>query len=808
MKQLFSLALLLICLSYSGQSKITVYRSGDRSVLAGAAVYCNGVWLGNTNTEGVLNFKTKCRKVDVSAHGFYSDEAVVDKVMEIALSPEDPDVKTIETVVLQDKSDPEALALLDKVDARYEDNSPRSLDSYSFRSYEKISYDFDEDSIRAYNRFLDKRMDSLRTLPSRSQTAEVAKDSLEALNVNRLMGQSKLFLWERAQEFLYSRKYGEKIEVLDNRVSGLKQPLYEMMAMRSNRTRMPREIQRENRNLYRYYLTDSIDIEGRKNYVVRFRQVDYKQPVRKRKFNGYLYIDAQTYALKKLESQSKIKSEGSITSIWKPIDGKWFLTKENFKIRAGYVNFEDKKLEDSIRTRKRFGTYVFLSSDYFDFKIPAQATRKDFRGYTIDVQNSDGKLLGDFRTVPLTQREENTYAKMDSIGVKYRVDQKANVLSGLLRGKVRFGNVDFDLSQLLKYNLYEGLRLGAAFRLNENFNRYISPDAYLAYGFKDGGFKYGAGVEVKTTTHKTSFFRAEYYSDVIASGKFSENMWNFRMKLMNSGVDMKNDRFYHYEGFKLSYENDLTNTLTMRVSAKKDREESRFEYDFLGRGNRFDNFSTLLTLKYSPNSKNIMTPDGKFTYEQNFPEFYLNYEKAFASLGGDLKYDRFDFLAAHQLKWSAGTTGIRAFAGLMSGEVPIWHHFQMNGLGSGKENSLNFNLTSYLGFATMEAGRYYSDRFAGFYLTHRIPWYFKSIGKNISSFDLVYRGVIGNMKHPEYHGLDFGTLDHLYQEAGLEWNNFLSSQFNLGFFYRIGYYNAGTFKDNFAIQFKFKFLGF
>ena len=808
MKKLFLLVFLSVFGMLFAQSKIVVMQSGERKPIANAKVSCNQVVLGYTNSEGILIFKTNCKKLDVSAKGFIKDEVVVDKQMEITLATEEPGVTTIDEVVLKDKSDPLALKILDKVNENYNQNSPKSLDSYAFKSYDKISYDFDEDSINAYNAFLKHRLDSIKTAPQNNLSKEKKKDSLEMVNVIKLAGESKMFLWERAQEFLYSNKYGEKVNVLDNRVSGLKEPLYEMMTVRSNRTKMPKEVLKENRNLYRFFLSDSIEIDGRKNYVIRFRQVDYKESVQKRKFNGYLYIDADSYAIKKIESNSKIKSEGSITSIWTPIDNKWFLAKESLKLKAGNFNFKENEPEKESKSKKKFGTYIFINSDFFDFKVPANVDRKDFSGYTMEIKNADGKLLDEFRKEPLTAREINTYKTIDSVGSKYKVDEKASVLSALMKGKIRAGNVDFDVAQFIKYNQYEGLRIGAGVKLNERFHKYISPDASVGYGFKSREFRYGVGLDLKTTTRKNSFFRLEYRNDVLASGKFNENNWNFRMKLMNSGVDMRNDRFYAYKGFKVSYENDLSNSLTARISAKKDTEETTFDYSYLNLGNKFDNFSAMITLKYSPNSKNMMTPSGKFTYEQNFPEIYLNYEKAFKSLGGELEYDRFDILATHQVKWGGGVTGIRAYAGLLNGSAPIWHYFQMNGLGSGKENSLNFNLTSYLGFATMEAGKYYNDKFAGFYLTHRLPWYFKSFGKNISSFDVVYRGIIGNMNDVQEHNFEFAKLDHYYQELGLEWNNFLSSKFNLGFFYRVGYYNTPIFKDNFAIQFKFKALGF
>lgn len=812
MKKLLIFVFSFFLLIVSAQSKITVLSAGNRSPIANATVTCEKKILGKTNSLGVLQFRSGCKKVQVNAPGFFEDEAVVDKVMEIVLSKFDPKTQSIQGVIIDDKSDPLALAILQKVNDKYKENSPMSLDSYAFKSYEKISLDIDEDSIKNYGQYINHRIDSLKMLPKAIQSKSEKKDSLESQNVMRLMKTSKLFLWERASEFLYSQQYGEKINILDNRVSGLKQPIYEMMSLRSNRNKIPKEIKEENRTLYRYFLTDSIEIDGRKNYVIRFRQTDYKKALNKRKFNGYLYVDADTYGLKKIESNSKKKSEGTITSIWKPIDNKWFLSKENVKFKMGGTTFDSNKSEDKKKgkekkDKQKFGNYVFITADYFDFKTPIEVNKKDFSGYTMDVKNSDGSTLDQFRTDSLSTREKMTYEKIDSVGKKYKLDQKVNALTGLVRGKIRLGIVDFDAAKILAYNQYEGIRLGVGAKLNERFNKYISPDAYFAYGLKDRTWKYGAGIDFKTTLEKNSFFRAEYYNDVVAAGRFNENLWNFKMKIMNSGIDLQNDRFYHFDGFKVSYENDLSNALTVNVSAKKDNEEAKFDYNYRGLGSQFQNFATMVTLKFAPNSKNIMTPTGKYTYEQNYPEFYVNYEQGLKTLGGELTYSKFDVLVQHIFKTKIGVTGVRVYGGLFTGNAPIWHNFAMNGLGTGKDQ-VGFNLTSFLGFATMEGGKYYNDKFAGFYLTHRIPWYFKTFGKNISSFDFVYRGVSGDMKDMKQHDFQFQKLDHYYQEIGMESNNFLGSPFNLGFFYRVGYYATDSFKQNFAVQLKLNFLGF
>ncbi|HCA10062.1 hypothetical protein [Chryseobacterium sp.] len=817
MKKTLILLLSFGYFSIFSQSKVMVKNSGDQSPISNATVSCNSKIIGRTDALGMSVFTTKCKKVEISASGFQSDDIVVDKVMEVFLAKTDPNVKNIQAIVLENKSDPRALEILRKVNENYQQNSPKSLDSYSFKSYEKISLDFDEDSINAYNAYITNRIDSLKKLPQRSMKAAERKDSLESVNLMKLVGGSKMFLWERASQNLYSKKYGEKINILDNKVAGLKEPIYELMAFRSNRNQIPKEVREENRNLYRFFLTDSIEIEGRENYVIRFRQVDYKQSAKQTKYNGYLYVDKATYALKKIESNSKIKSEGSITSIWKPVENKWFLVKENYKLKMGSASFDNEDSKDKNKTKeekesakkhmKKFGSYAFVTADYFDFKTSIEEIPEDFKGYTMSVKNSDGNSIDQYRTENLTGREAATYTKIDSLSAKYKLNQRAKALTGLLKGKVRLGMFDFDLARVIGYNKYEHIRLGAGVKLNEKFNKFISPDAYFAYGIYDQDFKYGVGVDVRTTLQKNSFFRAEYFDDVMAAGRFSENLWNFRMKIMNSGVALNNNVFFGYKGFKVSYENDITNALTINIATKRTQEESKFNYNFKELGSRFDIASSTITLKYSPNSKNIMTPTGKYTYEQNLPELYLNYEQGYKALGGDVQFSRFDALFVHNFKTKLGLTGVRLYGGLVTGDAPIWKNFTLNGLGNGN-GGLNFNLTSYLGFATMEGGKYYNDKFVGAYLTHRLPWYFKSFGKNVSSFDVIYRGTIGDMKNPEFHQFEFKKLDHLYNELGLEWNNFLSSQFNLGFFYRVGYYNTPKFKDNFAIQFKLKLLGF
>ncbi|BAP30584.1 uncharacterized protein CHSO_1547 [Chryseobacterium sp. StRB126] len=798
MKRGLQLLFFLICFWGHSQLRIKVVDDSNQKPISNAKVFCGNTILGYTNTQGVLEFKTACKNIEVEAELYQNGTTPIESSMEVSLSKKSSKTTNIETVVIEDKSDPRALEILKKVNKLFHENSPKSLSSYAYKSYEKISLDIDEDSLTQFNQYFN----DLNFFKKKRE-----KDSLNNISARKIFAKSKLFLWERAQEFLYSKKYGEKINILDNRISGLKQPVYEMIALQqSNRDIVPEQVKPENRGLYRYYLSDTIELDGRKNFVIRFREVNYKNLDKKRKYTGAIYVDTETYGIKKIENFSKSKNDGIITSTWIFYNNKWFLSHETTKLKMGKMAMDDKEHTDK-KDKRSFGTYAFLTSKYFDFASPIEEKPKDFKGYTFSVKSIDGHSLDQYRTEQLTEREHNTYKIIDSLGKKYKIDNKAQIISGLLNGQIRVGVLDFAVDEIANYNSYEGFRLGLKAKINENFNPYFSPDYYFAYGVKDRRWKYGMGIDIKTSLEKNSFFRFDFYDDVTASGEFYRRLWNFKMRMMNFGNNLNNDKYFHFKGASLSYLNDVTNGLTLALAVRRNIEEAQFDYQFRDGGSSFKNFNTLFTLKYSPNSTNIMTPQGKSLIDQKYPELYFNYEQSYKMAGGSFNYSRFDALFVHNFKTPIGTTGFRLYGGVVLGEAPIWKNFTMNGLASpGKD--FNFNLTSFLGFATLEGGKYYNDKFVAYYFTHKLPLYFKSFGHNVSSFDFVLRGTIGDMKHPEYHQFKFKKLDHLYQEVGLEWNNFLSSYFNLGLFYRVGYYATPHFKENFAIQFKLKFLEF
>jgi len=817
MSKLLSTLFLFSAVFIFGQTQLKVVNKSNKQPIHNAAVYCDDELLGKTDFNGNLLLKTKCKKVEILASNYEDVSADVKKSMEISMQPLSEKMDNIDKVIISDKSDPKALRILDEVNKRAKENSPKSLDSYNFKSYSKFSIDVDKDSIDTYKNFLAVRKDSLSKVDKKDfkQKEKDKKDSLTAEDFISATEESQMFLWEKATEYKYSKSFGEKTNIIDNRMSGFKSPIYEALAINiSNLNRTPRQLRPENRKLFNFYLSDTLQLDGRKTYVIKFKEITDKKKQNPRKFNGKIYVDSETYALKKFESVNKKQNEGNIVSVWKPINGKWFLDSEDIRLKMGDQSFDTSK-KDSLKpgekpkyNKKKFGNYLYVKNRFFDFDINGELKASEFKGYSLEMKNSDGSLLEKYRTDSLTARESATYTKIDSFVQKNDFEKKLNMLTQLMRGNIRYKMIDFDITKLFSYDKYQGIRLGAGVKLNEQFNKTFSPDAYFGYGFKDHTWKYGLGLDVKLSDKRTSVFRVDYVDDVFAAGRFSNNMWDMMMKVSDMNLDLHNGTFYKNQKWGASFLYDISNSLSVKVAMNKEKQKALFDYQYKNLGNSFDNTSATVSLKFAPNDKNIMTPSGKYTYEKSYPQIFINYEKGFEALGGDLDYNRLDALIIHQFRSKLGYTNVKLFGGISSGNAPIWKNFEIAGQNDTNIDHWYSNIStpSNLGFATMPSGTFFADKFAAFKISHSLPFRFKTFGSRYSSIDIEYQAAIGNLKNRGDHQFQFQVLDHYYQEAGFMWNRFLGRKFGVGFSYRLGYYQTSQFKDNFGIKIRLSIL--
>ena len=94
--------------------------------------------------------------------------------------------------------------------------------------------------------------------------------------------------------------------------------------------------------------------------MIRFREVNYKKkPDRKRKYNGAIYVDTETYGIKKLRISVKKKNEGIITSTRYSTITNGSLPMKKAKLKMGKMAMDDKVHADDKKDKKKLWDLCF-----------------------------------------------------------------------------------------------------------------------------------------------------------------------------------------------------------------------------------------------------------------------------------------------------------------------------------------------------------------------------------------------------------------------------------------------------------------
>lgn len=271
---------------------------------------------------------------------------------------------------------------------------------------------------------------------------------------------------------------------------------------------------------YNYYLVDSLNIEGRKTYKIRFHPSKW---VSSPTFDGEMSIDAEEYALRDIHVRLK---KGSNVN--------W--------VRDLTIDVENCRLEDSTWFYKQDKMYVdfsptmrdsskivtFLGNRQIDYSNPDFVTsyKEDKDDISAQVQagkdviNNDEGYWQSVRPFPLSEKEKGIYNMVDSIkNVPLYKDVYAladMVVNGFLNTKyVGFG----PYSSLFSFNELEGGRAQLGIRTTKKLSRKFRLMGYAAYGFKDKTLKGGGSFEYMFNNQPTSKLMLSYKHDVMQLGK-------------------------------------------------------------------------------------------------------------------------------------------------------------------------------------------------------------------------------------------------------------------------------------------------
>lgn len=806
MRRCLLLFLILLSSSLLAQTQLTVLDGfmEDQPLSNVKVISADNHLLGKTSSDGKFLIPTSQNTVTLDLEGYIAKKVFVyGKELIVYLDPIVVELSSAQIV----NTDAEARKLIRQTINHRKRNQIENLDSYEYKSYSKFLVTINKDSM-PYIIF-----------------PKNAKDS-SYNDIRKLLDESHLMLGERAMDHKYASKYGKKNIVKASRISGVKAPIYEFVAMQPishnfNDDRIDfffrqfvNPVSRLGLQEYRYRISGEEEIEGRKTILISF--FPNKRIPNKQQIKGRIWIDEENKAIAKFYAENL--SENSIAELdldWTYVNQYWFPKQQRYRMDGGYMSYPTVKdsispdgmvILDTIKKREK--VWFHLSTNFKDIITPKNFDVKEFRGYTneidfVSMDNSD-ETLEIYRDETLTVQEQNTYVKIDSIGEKYKMDNKIKMLRVFTNGgKLPIGKLDWDLTKLLAYNEYEGFRLGLGGNTNYRFSQEFSLNGYLAYGFKDEKFKYGIGADWFINKPNSGKIFINYARDVMASGRNPIVLQNNYLRFLYGSLNnIYNDYYYSFKKTEIGYQQDIWENITLQLSANYTEQKPEFAYQYKDKpiDETYKLFNTQLAIRWAPKDQYIGTPYGKVTIKSGLPMFYLTVNQGLNAFNADYTSTKIDLTYFDRYRTSLGITNMQMRTGALFGDTPIMNTFE--GMGNARDgyNILKrFAPAGFSNFETMYPGEFYSDKYFSVQIGHKFAG-IRMLKKEIFP-EFIYRGLIGDMKKPtNHHLIDFDSPKHYYQEAGVEINQLFMGVFGIGAYYRFGAYAYDNFDQNFFLK--------
>lgn len=689
-------------------------------------------------------------------------------------------------------------------------NNPNHLESFRYRSYNKLVVGVNVDSLSA-----EIERDTIKVPEKDSTYVRLDSSNYET---KKFFNRNHLFLMESVSERKYKRPNKDQERVLASRVSGFKDPTFTLLGTQFQSfsfyddyitilfTEYLNPISPGSTKRYFFILQDTIfRSNGDTVYSIAFRP----QPNTTFEcLKGVLSINTKDWAIQHVVV-SPAKDNGTmvvdIQQKYEQRSGHWFPVQLNYDFGLKPDSAQKKN------TAMPFGKgRTFLQ----DIAIGEEYSRRDFRGADVkivdDANKRDEAFWAQYRHDSLTVQDRNTYAVIDSIGEELKLDQKLKWFNALLNGKIRWGYVDFHLDRLLLANRYEVLRLGIGLSTSPKFSDWLTLGAWAGYGFGDGAWKYGGNVEMlfERNTNFSLNLSAQHELfetgglDIAERDRFGFGSAETRYLLV--------DRFDRVDEFRADLGYNLQPNMRITGGLVHQFRHTLKGYSFLDRSQGYDQYhngfsATFLegNLRFAPKERYIEGPFGRRRITKTWPVYNLRYQHSLPELNPS-SY-AFNKLEA-QAEWSfktilLGQTRVQAKGGVVNGAIP--YSFLFTGKGN-RIGDQSLGIADDASFETMPFNTYLSDRYAQVHLRH-------SFGKRLfkgmrwqPTLEVTTAAVWGSLAEPDVHfGLSSLALDQGYFESGLELNSIYSG-LGLGFYYRYGAYNTGDFNQDAAFKITYR----
>lgn len=753
--------------AFSQNITLTIKDYQTKQPIQNALIYAKKKTIGKSNDIGKVEVSSEYRSIKIFAIGYDSLEMSLGSMSQtVYLSTRQLKIKEVKIKPIIDVfANNQIKRLLDN----FERLHPNSSENYRFQVYSKLVIDVSDDSASK--------------IAFKSDT-----------EFNEWIKKSKLFVWEKLTDVKHNKSFGQKKTVLNSNMSGIKIPIYELIALTlDDYNYLPRIFRDNNHKEYTFRLDDSLVLQDRKTYEINFfPQRKYKG---RRSRSGFVYIDSATGALIKYYGHTK--------------DG--YAEIENQLINGFCFNksifYKGNNMSMGAVSASGGGEVVIENRlKLVDINMNNNFIAKEFRGNETDISfslndNASFDLLKKARGIDtMDAREANTFNSLDSIISRENGVQKIKLVLALMKGYVKFGKVNLSINDLFRYNQHEGFRINLGGETNYDFHKRIYLGGYIGIGFKDDAVKFGGNIRYVLDHYTQMQLILSAHKDVQATGRPMHELERSFSKMNYYSNLIFAQNFFQSEQLSLGMQHDVNRHLVQRTSANVSRVNPLYSYAFRGDSQRnLTLFSVGTSLYWYPNSHFVTTSEGKFPVERKATDVYMSYRYFHPTNKNQPGFHVANIEFLSSIKNPLGKTNFTMKGGYSSADAPLM--FLQEGLGASQRNNetwSSFGLTSYRNFATMQPGTFYSNYHGSLFLRHLFPGL--RVGKSkVLTPALCYNTILGGLENASDHSPHLQAPTKLYQEAGLEVRNLLTP-LGLGIYYRLGAYSQDGIGNNLAFR--------
>jgi hypothetical protein len=826
MRKIWIFLLVLLCNSaFSQKTMLGQVIDYDTTVpIAFAKItYNNKTILSNWEGKFSIDIKNDNKPILFSYKGYY------DKTHYQTVGAKFLLIKMVSNNTMKEQevfSENQVNLIIKKVIENKPKNQPeKALNTFEYKNYEHLFVSANPDSISS----------KIDTIYKKSLFGK-KKIQLDSTNYKfkRLVEKQHIYQTEKVNLIQHNND-GTKETILATRMAGFKKPLYEYLGLNlvsyslyENQLEIleipiQNPISNYGRNMFVFKIIDTVKIEDRSVYQIYFQPKKMKT----NSLRGLLYVDAENFGIAKAfyRIYGLININATYTfnylkdhQIWFPEKRKFLVVKgensEDLNVLGSTIKFNSSL--EGIQKDASDQIFLKLESTPYDIKINQLVSFKT-PSIKIDVPETSmskpDSYWNSLKKDSLDVRKIATYTNLDSLSVAENIENKIIFGKKIFNGYLPVKMVDIDLKSILKYNNFEGFRLGIGLVTNNKLSEKYKISGFVAYGFKDDKLKYGLTPSYLLNKETNTWISASYSDDLSEIGQIQFATQARRFKIYDPRP-INISTFYSNKVFSSFIETKYIPKTDIYFGISRSEIKPLFDYTFIAKENYYTNFNIAaaqFSIQWNPFSGYMQTSSGRLEIEKRFPKFSLQITKSIANvMGSDFDFTKIDFRITHEIPYLSGqNTSFLVQSGLAFGDVPLTHLYSI------APNNLNretlFKRITFAGknsFETMFFNEFFSNKYISFHAKHtfnkvKLAYKIKPI------ISVVTRMAWGTMDKPEQHiGFQYKTMEKGFFESGVEANSIFKG-LGLTFFFRYGPNALPKFEDNFALKLSYVLnLGF